>query len=176
MNSQPTSEILPEPPIFRGGKEGGVVTPATQSIILDALTKGETDPKAIAKMAGLGRAVDVFAAIDRLSLRKEFHAALGRAGLDLDTVAKRLKQVIEDDDPEISIKGISVLLKSVGLEKNEEAVAPPTGWEEEVWKKGEAIDTEETEDGKYEVVEPEMPESLKAEKKKEQEESEKLFK
>src|SRR3990167_11026886 len=99
----------PLPPIYFPDKKS-VERPSTtyaQQLLLDALSNGITDPKKLQEIAGLKRVADVYLTLDKLSLRKEFHASLARAGIDLDLIAGKLKVVLENQDDEVKLKAIS---------------------------------------------------------------------
>lgn len=157
---------LPIPPIYvapsSSGETKGVDTKFAQDVLLKALADGVTDPKELAKLAQLKKTADVYSVLDKLSLRKEFHAALDRAGLSLDFIVTRLKKICENEDDEISIKGLTTVLKTIGLDKAEETESSGRAWEDVVLER--AMVAEETSPGVYEVIEPQMPESLRIRK------------
>jgi len=61
--------------------------------ILDAVDAGVNDPRELAKLAGMKKVADVYVALDKLSLRKQFHAALARADIDMDFIVTKLKKL-----------------------------------------------------------------------------------
>jgi hypothetical protein len=159
-------------PANRIGAQPSVET--AQSLVLDALSKGETDPVKVARMAGLKRAADVFIVLDKMALRKEFHIALAGAGLTLDKIAHRLGRIIDNEDDEVAIKGINTYMKSVGLEKYEETETAAKGWEEAVLEQATRTATLQP-NGTYAVEAPEMPEEMRADKDKKKEEGKTLY-
>lgn len=173
--SEDIKEEKPLPPLFFPTSKSVDKSPAiyAQQVILDALSKGETDPKKLAEIAGFKRVADVYLTLDKLSLRKEFHAALGRAGVSLDLIAAKLRGVLDNTDHEVQLKAISLLLKSIGLEKYEESEEVGRPWEDVVL--AAAKDMKETEPGRYEVELPEMPEDLKKKKESEKQEGQELY-
>ena len=152
-----------------------------QNILLKALSDGITDINELRKMAGLKTAADVYRTLDKMAIRKEYHAALTRAGLDLDYLVNNIKSIIDSADTDgIKLKAVQTLLRSLGLDRYEKQEDTGKGWEEAVIEaiegkgkpkeivEGELV--EEVED--YEVKLPPMPE----EEKKNQDEENKLGK
>lgn len=135
-----------------------------QNLLLRAMAGGITDPKQLQAITGLKKVTDVYITLDKLSLRKEYHAALARAGIDLDYLVSKLKASIDHNSPDISLKGIALLIKSLGLEKyeaeNDNGSKP---WEEIVLERsgiGETIDAEKVGQEEYEVKIPQVPEEI----------------
>lgn len=169
---------LPAPPIFvvKPPSDGSAVnTTYAQDQILKALSEGVTDPKELAKLASLKKTADVYTVLDKLSLRKEFHAALDRAQLSLDFIVKRLKAICENPDDEVAIKGLSTVLKTIGLDKADDTAVQGQAWEDVVLANA-VLETEETAPGKYEVIQPPMPESLRKSKDEAKEAGKELYK
>src|SRR3990167_10096846 len=80
---------IPKEPEDEKLKESGLLP---QHKLAEALSRGETDPKALAKLVGAKKVAEVYQALDQLSIRKEFHAALARANIDFDFIVNRLKK------------------------------------------------------------------------------------
>jgi hypothetical protein len=134
---------------------------------------------------GVPRVADVYRTLDKLSIRKEYHDALARAGLDLDVIVggiKSIAQTAEKDDTRL--KAYQTLLKSLGLEKYETTESQTGGtWEDELLKalekkeetkilpSGVRENSPVAEDfiPEYVVEEPELPDSVKAKRDLEQE-------
>lgn len=131
-----------------------------QNMLLSAMARGITDPKQLQKLAGLKKVSDVYLALDKLALRKEYHAALERAGISLDYVLTKLKSVLDSPNHETSLKAVSLIIKSLGLERyddNESSGSQP--WEDIILQqaeRGETIDAEIVDDEDYEVKQPIM--------------------
>jgi hypothetical protein len=169
---------LPSPPIFvtKTPADGSAVnTTYAQDQILKALSEGITDPKELAKLASLKKTADVYTVLDKLSLRKEFHAALDRANLSLDFIVRRLKTICENPDDEVAIKGLSTVLKTIGLDKADDAAVQGQAWEDVVLANA-SLETEEVAPGKYVVIQPAMPESLRKSKDAAKEAGKELYK
>lgn len=159
-----------------------------QNILLKALSDGITDINELRKLAGLRSAADVYRTLDKMAIRKEYHAALTRAGLDLDYLVDNIKSIINNTSQDVTkLKAVQTLLRSLGLDRYEKQEDTGKGWEEAVIevteKKGkpkeiiegefeEKKEVETTEVADYEVELPPMPE----EEKKKQDEENKLGK
>ena len=104
-------------------------------------------------------------------MRKEYHEALARSGISFDFIVGGLKDEASSAEKSADrIKALTVLLKSLGLDKYDNDSASGGSWEEELVKSIEkdkakelGAPKEETEvvDGEYEVVIPQMPESAR---------------
>jgi len=150
-----------------------------QNLLLKALQITE-DPKELKRLTGLKTVAEVYRTLDKLAIRKEYHEALVRNGIDFDTIISWVKGTADKADD--SVGGLMVkqraaqmLMKSLGVDEYRES-AEQTGqnWED--------ILKEKIEDGsfnkqlntpiKYEVDIPEMPEE--EQKKRELEKKENL--
>jgi len=103
-----------------------------QNIILKALSEGVTDVNELRKMAGVKKAADVFRTLDKISLRKEYHQALVKAGITLDTIAEGINNICTTSSDSNRLKGYQLLLKSIGLEKYEKDEAGSKNWEDAI--------------------------------------------
>jgi len=160
-----------------------------QNILLKALSDGITDINELRKLAGLKNAADVYRTLDKMAIRKEYHAALTRGGLDLDYLVNNIKSIIDSADTDgVKLKAVQTLLRSLGLYRYEKQEDTGKGWEEAVIEaiekkgkpkeitegeivEGEFEEKKEVEEGEvkdYEVILPPMPEE---EKKKHEEEN-----
>lgn len=136
----------------------------TQQIVLLKALQVTQDPKKLKQMIGVRTVAEVYRTLDKMSLRKEYHEALARAGFSLDLAVQGIKTIAETaEKDDTRLKAYQILLKSLGLEKYDASDIPAGGtWEEELLKS-----IEKTEQGAlpigadYEVVEPEMPERMK---------------
>lgn len=139
-----------------------------QNIILKALSEGVTDVNDLKKMAGMRTAAEVFRTLDKLAIRKEYHAALANNGITLDYIAGGIKQVADTSMKEsVRLKAYQTLLRSLGLEKYDNEEETGKNWEETIiaaFEKGDKLvgDDKTTlaleED--YEVEVPAIPESV----------------
>ncbi len=117
-------------------------------------------------MIGVRSVAEVYRTLDKMSMRKEYHDALARAGFSLDLAVQGIKTIAETSEKDdIRLKAYQILLKSLGLDKydSSDVVAGGT-WEEELLKsleKKEEVMTLPSADDDYQVQQPEMPERMK---------------
>lgn len=140
---------------------------AQQMFLLKALQVTQ-DPKKLRDIIQVRTVAEVYRTLDKLTMRKEFHEALSRAGISFDYIVGGIKTVADkgfkDSD---KLKALQVLLKSVGMDEYKESSLAMTGtWEEVLLKKieeGKATDKplELAAPIQYEVKRPLMPESAK---------------
>jgi len=137
-----------------------------QNLLLDAL-QITTDPVKLKQMAGLRTVADVYRTLDKLSMRKSYHEALGKHGLDLDFIVKGIKKICKSSKSEaIRLRGFQALLKSIGLDEYKESVEESSkNWEDllktaiEAEKQGKLPSG--AVGGDYDVVVPETPDDEK---------------
>lgn len=155
----------------------------TQQIFLLKALKITNDPKKLREMIGVRTIADVYRTLDKLAMRKEYHAALSRSGISFDFIVEGLKDEATGGDKSADrIKALQVLLKSLGLDKYDSDAGVSNSWEEELVKSIEKDKAKELEAPKeavevtgtdeYEVKTPDVPESMR----KMREEEDKLFK
>ena len=141
-----------------------------QNLLLKSLAK-TSDPDELKKMVGIRTKAELFRTLDKLALRKEYHQALQRNDIDLDSIIGNMKKISEDADS--STKGLSLklnvektFLRSLGLDEYKEAPMEATRtWEDIVRKQIESADNKDNnnkknEDEYYEVKVPEVPEDM----------------
>jgi type II secretory pathway component PulK len=115
-----------------------------------------------------------------LAIRKEYHEALLRHNVDLDSIVQGIKEVSQtNESAAIRLKAYQTLLKSLGLDEYREKDGEGgKGWEDIVMK---SIDKEETkklkaiEVDEYEVIKPVVPEEAKQKQKEDREAGEQLY-
>src|SRR5258708_5142349 len=114
----------------------GAKAPYTQMMLLKALQVTQ-DPKELRRMLHVKTVSDVYRTLDKLAMRKEYHEALTRAGISFDFIVGGIKDIAKDGYKDgDKLKALQVLLKSLGLEKYEEASGPSAGsWEDVLLKK-----------------------------------------
>ena len=147
----------------------------TQQMFLLKALQITQDPKKLKEMMGVKSVAEVYRTLDKLAMRKEYHEALSRAGISFDYIAggiKGLADCAEKDDTRL--KAFQTLLKSVGMEKYDDSGVASTGtWEEVLLKKIEAekkADVLKIEGPiKYDVKQPEVPESERIAQEEEKE-------
>jgi len=112
----------------------------TQRLLLKAISEGITDPEELKKLAGLKTATDVFRTLDKMAIRKEYHAALIRAGLDLDYITSGIKEICENKvNNKVRLGAFQLLLKSLGLETYTKEEDSGKRWEEALLQAVESV-------------------------------------
>jgi hypothetical protein len=150
-----------------------------QNLLLKAL-QITTDVQELKKMIGVRTVAEVYRTLDKIAIRKEYHEALLRKGIDLDTIVDGIKGICNDKEEmgAIRLKGWQMLLKSLGLDSYQDVTnESKVGWEDIVKKTSEEMEFSGGEQKKiispdYEVIIPEVPE----EEKRIQEEEDKIGK
>jgi hypothetical protein len=149
----------------------------TRQLFLLKALKITQDPNKLKQMLGLKTVADVYRTLDKLAMRKEYHEALAREGISFDFIVGGIKNIAVDGGKDgDKLKAYEILLKSVGMEKYESGGEGAQGsWEEALLKvveekKGASPLLEEGHQGlEYDVVHPEVPESVKKRKEEEEE-------
>lgn len=168
---------------------------AQQVALLDAMQTTD-DPQKLKAIVGFQRVAEVYRTLDKMSMRREYHDALARAGISFDFIVSGLKTVAETGYKDADkVNALKVLLKSLGMEKYDVSDTPSgSTWEEMILKNvnapekklslptGDEIDIpdsveeEESPDfGDYDVVVPEAPEFIKRMEEKEDDMSSTLY-
>jgi Fe2+ transport system protein B len=148
-----------------------------QNILLKALSDGITDINELKKLAGFKVAADVYRTLDKMAIRKEYHAALERGGMSLDYLVSNLKGIIDNTEKDDNkIKAIQLLMKSIGLDKYEKQEEMGKGWEEVLLqtvdkKSGQGV----IETADYKVIAPVKSEARQKQKEEEEEIGEQLY-
>lgn len=130
-----------------------------QHIILKALSQGITDPKELRRISGLGKVAEVYRTLDKMALRKEYHEALGKAGIDFDFIVTGIKDLASNSESDVvKLASFQTLMKSLGLDKYDKQEESGKSWEEVI------MDASEDTDNKvliadYEVNVPVVPEA-----------------
>ena len=168
-----------KPVVFVQGKYAYSSQNTTQQLMLLNALKVTQDPKKLREIIGVKSVADVYRTLDKLAMRKEYHAALAKSGITFDYVVKGIKKEI-DTAPKASdrLVALNMVLKSVGLDKYEETAINGGGWEDALLKiRGEDHDkaNEEVKDIEYEVQAPKMPEHIRLEKEKATKESRSIY-
>ena len=121
----------------------------------------------------------MYRTLDKLAIRKEYHEALARQGLDLDYIVGGIKELCEDSSSDnVKLSGFKTLLKSIGLDEYKENVGDSgKNWEETV---RDVVTDENTNNSfekleKYEVTQPAIPEEEKQKRLMEREEGLNLY-
>ena len=138
----------------------------TQQMLLLKALQVTQDPKKLRDMLHMQTVAEVYRTLDKLAMRKEYHAALAKAGISFDYITKGIKGIADEGFKDSDkLKAFQILLKSVGMDQYKEDTTSIKGtWEElllqkiEEGKKAGAplLPTP----GKYEVAFPVVPESV----------------
>lgn len=137
---------------------------AEQVVLLKAMQVTQ-DPNKLRQMMGVKTVAEVYRTLDKMAIRKEYHEALGRAGLTPDKVVEGIANIAataEKDDTRL--KAYQTILKSIGLDKYDANDTPAGGtWEEELLKsieKTKGTPALPEADIEYEVEVPPIPEEV----------------
>jgi hypothetical protein len=139
----------------------------TQQILLLKALQVTEDPKKLRQMIGVKTVADVFRTLDKMALRKEYHEALTRLGINFDSVLGVIStEMTTAKKSSDRIKAAQIILKSLGVDKYEDASIGGGSWEDEILKAQEneaALPAAVNEKGLpiYDVEVPKMPESVK---------------
>lgn len=150
-----------------------------QMLLLKAL-KVTQDPKELKQMIGVRTVADVYRTLDKLALRKEYHKVLAEQDMTFDKIVWGIKDIatgkfVKDD---VKLKAWLAVLKSLGMDKYEEASSGGGSWEDLLLDKAEKEPDKLMEpvvDAEYEVVQPTMPESLRKKKEEELADAKRLY-
>lgn len=152
-----------------------------QNLLLKAL-QITTDPQKLKQMIGVKSVAEVFRTLDKLAIRKEYHAALFEHGLDLSTIVGGIKKIVQEGASEaIRLKGYQTLLKSLGLDRyDEDKDSRGENWEDLIVKMSDAELLDKGEIKKLAVVEydvtiPETPKEEEEKRKREDEIGKSLY-
>jgi len=120
---------------------------------------------------------EVYRTLDKLAIRREYHEALLRHGVDLDTIVKGIKNVAEFSfDNAVKLKAYQVLLKSLGLDEYKESnIEDKGGWEEIIKLATEEEKNKKLKAPEYEVIEPIVPIDVKNRQEEEKKIGEGLY-
>lgn len=168
-----------KPVVFVQGRYGFNNQNTTQQLMLLQAMKITQDPKKLKELIGVKTVAEVYRTLDKIAMRKEYHAALAEKGITFDYIVDNLKSEIDHAEKSSDrLNGIKILLQSIGLDKYAETAIGGGSWEEalleikrEKDKKGEA----KTVIAEYEVIEPAMPEHLREAKEKANREAKGLY-
>jgi len=106
-----------------------------QNLLLKALSQGVTSPQELKRLSGLKTVANVYRTLDKMAIRKEYHDALSRAGISLDYIVNGIKNVCTDAKSEATkLKGLHILLRSLGLDVYDKQEMSGQNWEEVVMK------------------------------------------
>jgi len=135
-----------------------------QNILLKALSV-TTDPQKLKEMAGFRNVAEVYRTLDKLSMRKEYHAALAKHGLTLDIIVSGLKDICNNAKNEnVKLQGYKTILKSIGLDEYKESGEEAgKNWEDALQEHANELEGKVV----YEVDAPKIPYTEEQQIKKE---------
>jgi hypothetical protein len=117
----------------------------------------------------------VLKTLDKLAIRKEFHDALERNGLDIQSIVAGIQNIcVTAEKDDTRLKGYQTILKAVGLDKYETDDSGGKNWEELLVKLNE-VENKKLEpakgvtEAKYEVIQPTIPDDVKKRLEKDRE-------
>lgn len=145
-----------------------------QNLLLKALQVTQ-DPQELRKMIGVKTVADVYRTLDKLAIRKEYHAALAEHGLTLDYIVNGIKTIVDapSTSAAVKLKSLQALLKSVGLDSYQKQEDVGKSWEELLIKANENV--KQIPMGNYEVNEPQIPESERQKRLEDQKLADSLY-
>jgi len=151
-----------------------------QNLLLRAL-QVTANPEELRKMVGFKNVAEVYRTLDKIAIRKEYHEALVRHGLDFDYILEKIKGVCDTTESDnAKLKGLQIIMKSLGVDTYKENEAQSKqSWEElikeQMAKEQTQIEAPTTKFIKYEVNTPEIPEDVRKKKEEEQETGKSLY-
>ena len=128
-----------------------------QNLLLKAMQQ-TNDIDKMKKLSGIKTTAELYRTLDKISIRKEYHKALVRQGIDLDTIVRGIKDLIDTAKSEsVKLSGYKTFLRSLGLDEyKEKEDSSGKDWEEKmreiVQNEINSNNTKEIED--YEVKKP----------------------
>lgn len=126
-------------------------------------------------MTGIRSEAEIYRTLDKMAIRKEYHEALHRQGISLDTIVSGIKDLcVNSKSDQVKLGGFRVLLRSLGVDEYREDVAPGGKSWEEMMKdfsqkevdSGSGSDTVKQIDD-YEVITPKVPKDEQAKRDEE---------
>lgn len=135
-----------------------------QNLLLKAM-QVTADPKKLREMIGVRSVAEVYRTLDKIAIRREYHEALLRQGIDLDTIVTGIKKICNGrESGAIRLKGYQILLKSLGLDAYDGNIEGGNlNWEELIKEKSDKQDINSLSDEptdksliEYKVKRPEL--------------------
>ena len=86
------------------------------------------------RLTGIKTVAEVYRTLDKIAIRKEYHLALERNGIDLDTIIAGIKNLaVNSNSDQVKLSGWRVLLKSLGLDEyRDDTSGTSKSWEEKM--------------------------------------------
>jgi hypothetical protein len=135
-------------------------------LVLRGIQQGVTDPEDLKKMASIRSSAELFVTMDKLAMRKEYHAALAKHGLSIDAlVAGIAEHAFDMRDRKMAFEAKKFILKTLSLDRFANESTGAKGWQDLVLEKAMQAKDEmkalPPPDGLYEVEEPEVPSDMR---------------
>ena len=153
-----------KPVIFANTRYDKYRQNTTQQIMLLKAMKVTQDPEKLRQMAGLRSVAEVFRTLDKMAMRKEYHKALAKSGIDFGFIIEGIKaECLNGDKSADRLNGYKVLLKSLGMDSYQETTeGAGGGWEEALRAVSEnnekRLEAPKSENEDYEVKRPDFSE------------------
>ena len=168
-----------KPVVFISGKYNHNRQNTTQQVLLLKALRITQNPLELKKMIHVRTVAEVFRTLDKMALRKEYHEALGRNGLNFDAILGVLKSEMEGGEKSGDrIKAAQIILKSLGMDKYEDSSVGGGSWEDRIMEAQEkemgALPAGEIHDV-YEVKKPKIPDSVKKQRAEEAQSMKSLY-
>lgn len=144
----------------------------TQKRIYNAL-QATGDPMKLKEIIGAKTVAEVYRTLDKLTIRREFHDALTKAGITFEFLIEGIKrEAIGGDKSMDRLKAYEMLLKTLGLDKYDDVNTSATSsWEERLLTAIKGHESVLEEDvtpagiADYTVIAPQVPQSAQDRKK-----------
>lgn len=133
----------------------------------------EANKEKLRKIIEVKNVAQIYQTLDKIAMRKQYHESLASKGISFDFLVEGIKDIATAGEKDGDrLKAYQTLLKSVGMDKYDNAEASSGTWEEVLLSKIEEAKTNETEVADlptYEVQQPELPESARLQQEEEKE-------
>lgn len=163
---------------YRKGRAGQESLGKQNLLLRGILLTGGNMEKA-AKLSGLRNAAEAYRMMDRISIRKGYHEALEAEGINLQWIVRGIKDKAENAQLDsVRLAALRMLLTSLGLNTYNVQEEGAKNWEDtllEMSEKSDASDGQKSLSSGYDVVIPEMPESVRAQREEENEIGKELY-
>jgi len=156
MDEKKSKKIRLRPVIYPTNRIKHGAQNTTQQMFLLKALQVTSDPKKLKEIIGVKTVAEVYRTLDKLAMRKEYHKALGKAGISFDYITRGIKGIAETSEKDDTrLKALQTLLKSVGMEKYDVETTETGGtWEDILLEKIEEQKKEKEE--KKDVVETDV--------------------